>query len=123
MHIGISNNSELPIYQQIVDKMKEYIVDGQLKGGQLLPSIRKLAKDSNISVITTKRAYEELQRLDYITVVPGKGCYVKIKSNELVKEEILKQVEEKLLEVIEVSTKYAISKQEVQKIFDTLYEE
>lgn len=123
MHILIDNNSDKPIYEQVVEGIKERIVEGQLKSGDLLPSIRKLAKDLNISTITTKRAYLELEKADYLTVIGGKGSYVKIKSNELLKEEIYKKIELKLADVIEVSKRYNVSKKEVLEMFDTLYEE
>ena len=123
MHILINNNTDIPIYEQIVEGIKEYILDGQLKSGELLPSIRKLAKDLNISVITTKRAYEELERQSFITVVPAKGSYVKIKSDELVKEDVYKKVELKITDIIEISKKFNISKNEIIDIFNALYEE
>ena len=123
MHILISNNSDKPIYEQIVESIKEYILDGQLKSGELLPSIRRLAKDLNISVITTKRAYEELERQNFITIVPAKGSYVKIKSDELVKEDIYKKLEVKISEIIDISKKFNIPKNEVLDMLNTLYEE
>ena len=123
MHILINTNTDTPIYEQIVEGIKEYILEGQLKSGELLPSIRRLAKDLNISVITTKRAYEELERQNFITVVPAKGSYVKIKSDELVKEDVYKKVELKLTEVIEISKKFSVSKIEIIDIINTLYDE
>lgn len=123
MHILINDNSEKPIYEQIVEGIKERIVDGQLKSGELLPSIRKLAKDLDISVITTKRAYQELENQNYITVIAAKGSYVKLKSDELLKEEIYKKLELKLSDVIEISKKFKVSKKEILDMFNTLYEE
>ena len=123
MHILINNNTSVPIYEQIVEGIKEYILDGQLKSGELLPSIRKLAKDLNISVITTKRAYEELERQKFITIVPAKGSYVKLKSDELIKEDVYKKLELKLLDVIEVSKKFNVSKLEIIDIINTFYDE
>ena len=78
MNIIISNSSDIPIYAQIVNQMKEAIISNKLEQGQPLPSIRSLAKDLNISVITTKRAYEELERQGFIDIVPGKGSFVAI---------------------------------------------
>ena len=123
MHIIISNSSDKPIYKQISDSIKELILTGELIGEEVLPSIRNLAKDLKISVITTKRAYEELEKENFIEIIQGKGCYVKTKNSELLKEEILKKIEFELSKAINISNKYYISKEEVLEIFDYLYEE
>jgi len=89
----ISNASTQPIYEQIYTQIKAQILSGALKEGELLPSIRSLAKDLRISVITTKRAYDELEKDGYIYTVAAKGCYVAERNEQLVREEYLKQVE------------------------------
>jgi GntR family transcriptional regulator len=96
MDIIISNESGIPIYEQIIAQIKEMILNGVLKEGAPLPSMRFLAKELRISIITTKRAYEELEREGYIESYIGKGSYVKTKSTELLREENLKLIEEYL---------------------------
>lgn len=123
LHIIISNQSEVPIYEQIEENIKNMILKGDITGGEMLPSIRSLAKDLHISVITTKRAYEELEHKGFIETIPGKGCFVKAKSNSLLKEEIYKRIEEKMMEVVHLATVYEISKQELNEILNYLYEE
>lgn len=123
MTLMISNSSELPIYEQIVEQLKTKIITGELQAGESLPSIRGLAKDLKISVITTKRAYEELERLSYIETVPGKGSFVSGKNKELLKEELLKSVETNFLNAIEVAKKIKLTKDELLDLFTYLYEE
>ena len=123
MQIIISNSSDKPIYEQIEESLKEKIITGELMGGEVLPSIRNLAKDLKISVITTKRAYEELEHDGFIESIPGKGFFVKTKSNELLKEEVLKRIEEELERAVVLSKTYGIEKQEIKYILDYLYEE
>ena len=96
MNIVISNRDERPIYEQITSQMKKMILSGQLKEGEMLPSMRVLAKDLRISVITTKRAYEELEKDGLIVTVTGKGSFVAEQNSELIKEEKLKDIEQKL---------------------------
>lgn len=123
MNIIISNQSDLPIYQQIAENFKEKILSGELSGGELLPSIRCLAKDLRISVITTKRAYEELEKDGFIETIPGKGCFVKTKSSELLREEVLKKIEEHLINVVHMAISYGIGQEELIEILSYLYEE
>lgn len=123
MQIIIANDSDKPIYEQIVEQIKEEILNGKLLSGELLPSIRNLAKDLRISVITTKKAYEELEKESYIETIPGKGCYVKSKNTQLLREEIIKKIENNLLNIILLSNKFSISKEEILEIFNYLYEE
>lgn len=123
MEIIISNSSEKPIYEQIKDKIKEMIINGELYSGEMLPSIRSLAKDLRISVITTKRAYEELEKEDYIEAISSKGFYVKNKSNDLLKEEILKKIELNIMNIINIANTYSITKEEMIEMFEYLYEE
>ena len=99
MNIIISNSSDQPIYEQITDQIKNRIMRGELKGGDALPSMRTLAKDLHISVITTKRAYEELEKDGYINTVPGKGSFVAPRNLELLREEYLQKIESHMLEI------------------------
>ena len=93
MNILISNSSEMPIYEQITSQIKQMIINGELGAGALLPSMRSLAKELRISVITTKRAYEDLERDGFIYTVVGKGSYVAEKNMEFVREEQLRIIE------------------------------
>lgn len=122
MKIIISNSSDTTIYGQIVNQIKEAIISNELKSGDLLPSIRALAKDLNISVITTKRAYEELQKQGFIDIVSGKGTFVAGFNKEIVFEEKMKEIENKMEEIIDISRIIEISKEEIIEIFNCLYE-
>ncbi|WP_092926062.1 GntR family transcriptional regulator [Romboutsia hominis] len=122
MNIIISNASDLPIYMQIVNYIKKNILSGTLEEGKALPSIRALAKDLGISFITTKRAYEELEKLGLINTVPGKGCYVSSFNKELVYEAKMREIEEKLEESINLSKMMGLSKSELIEILESLYE-
>ena len=93
MQLYIDNRSGAPIYDQIYSQIKDAIVSGQVAAGEALPSIRALAKDLRISVITTKRAYDELEREGFIDTLPGKGCFVAERSAELLREEHLRKIE------------------------------
>lgn len=123
MNIIISNQSDLPIYEQIAESFKEKILSGELSGGELLPSIRSLAKDLRISVITTKRAYEELEKDGFIETIPGKGCFVKTKSTELLREEVLRKIEEHLTNAVHMAISYGIEQEELDEILSYLYKE
>ena len=101
MEIHISNSSGIPIYEQLVTQIKNLILNGALQDGEALPSMRLLAKELRISVITTKRAYEELEREGFITTVPGKGCFVARKNLELVREEQLRRAEDGLQKAVD----------------------
>ena len=100
MNILVSNSSTAPIYDQIARQIREQIVNGKLTEGYALPSIRKLAKDLQVSVITTKRAYEELDKGGFIHAVRGKGCFVAAQNLELFRELKMRAVEEKLAEAV-----------------------
>ena len=113
MHIIISNKSDKPIYAQIVEQLKEQIISGKILQGKPLPSIRALASELRISVITTKRAYEELEREGYIETVPGKGSFVAEQNREMVKEAYLKTIEENLIEAIRASRVIKLSLHEL----------
>lgn len=123
MNIVISNKDDRPIYEQITSQMKNMILSGRLEEGSQLPSIRALAKDLRISVITTKRAYEELERDGFIITVAGKGSYVAENNSAVLKEEKMKQLEENVRRLIEEAYNSGISKEEVKEIFDICLEE
>lgn len=122
MNIIISNISKEPIYEQITKQIKDNIINGILSQGELLPSIRSLAKELKISVITTKRAYEELEREGFIETVPGKGSYVSAQNKEFLKEKKIKSIEEKLLQAIEDSRLIGLTKEELKEMLDILYD-
>ncbi|SCH30623.1 GntR family transcriptional regulator [Romboutsia sp. 1001713B170207_170306_H8] len=122
MKIIISNSSDTTIYGQIVNQIKEAIISNELKSGYLLPSIRALAKDLNISVITTKRAYEELQKQGFIDIVPGKGTFVAGFSKDIIYEEKMKEIELKIEEIIEISKIIDVSREDIIEIFNCIYE-
>ena len=123
MNIIISNASGTPIYEQIVTQLRRRIVSGELAPGELLPSIRALAKDLRISVITTKRAYEELEREGFIYTVAGKGCFVAARSREWMREDLLRQIEEHLQELSRLATAAGVSGEELCRMLRTLNEE
>ena len=123
MNIIISNSSGKPIYEQITAQIKNMIMTGQLASGDLLPSIRLLAKELRISVITSKRAYEDLERDGFITTVAGKGCYVSPGNKELLREQQLRQIEGYFQEAIELANIAGITCEELGEILDMLYKE
>ena len=121
--IIISNSSGKPIYEQIADQVKEQIMAGALAAGDALPSMRLLAKELRISVITTKRAYEELERDGFLENVPGKGCFVAPQNRDLLREAQLRRVEEKLTQAIEEARRGAVSLEELKEMLTELYQE
>lgn len=123
MNIIISNSSDKPIYEQITGQVKNMIMNGQLKEGDALPSMRALAKELRISVITTKRAYEELERDGFITTVIGKGSFVRAADTRLLREEKLKQVEGLLSAAVSLAGQSGISREEVEEILTIIYQE
>ena len=123
MDIIISNSSGKPIYEQIADQVKEQIMAGALAAGDALPSMLLLAKELRISVITTKRAYEELERDGFLENVPGKGCFVAPQNRELLREAQLRRVEEKLTQAIEEARRGAVSLEELKEMLTELYQE
>ena len=123
MQILIKNQSELPIYAQIETQIKEQILSGELPEGTLLPSIRKLAKEIGVSVITTTRAYNDLEAAGFIVSVQGKGSIVRSQSNALLREHYLKRIEEHLQEAITVAGLIGISREELAKMLDALYDQ
>lgn len=123
MNIIISNSSNIPLYEQVKEQIKNKIVSNELKTGELLPSIRSLAKDLRISVITTKNAYEELEREGYVETIPGKGTYVANKNKELIKEEQLQKIEGLIDTAVSIAKISGISKEEIREMLDILFEE
>ena len=123
MRIIVTNSSNQPIYEQISSQIKGMILKGKLNEGDLLPSIRGLAKDLQISVITTKRAYDELEKEGFIETVQGKGSYVAGQNKELMREKKLKIIEEKLSEVVEESKLLGLDYKEVGEMLRILFEE
>ncbi len=113
MNIFIDNKSGCPIYDQIYSQIKEQIINGTLKENDPLPSIRGLAKDLKISFITTKRAYDELEREGFIYTVAAKGCYVAPKNVELLREENLKKIENHIDEIAKLATSCNLSTDEI----------
>ncbi|MDD7289441.1 MAG: GntR family transcriptional regulator [Clostridiales bacterium] len=103
MNILISNANDKPIYEQICTQIKNAVLAGALRPGDALPSIRSLAKDLRVSVITTKRAYDELEKDGYLYTVPGKGCYVAEKNTQLVREAYLTQIEEHMTKILSLA--------------------
>lgn len=123
MNILIDNKSGTPIYDQIYSQIKGQIISGALKQEELLPSIRCLAKDLRISFITTKRAYEELEKEGFIYTLPAKGCYVAPKNVELLREENLKKIEEHIDEIVRLAASCNLSKQEIMEMVHFSLEE
>ncbi len=120
MDIIISNAADRPIYEQIYQQMKQQIISGRLTEGDMLPSIRTLAKDLKISVITTKRAYDELEREGFIYTVAGKGCFVAEKNLELVREGNLRELEELLRRADALAASLGLSDEEVRDMLRIL---
>ncbi|MGN1370013.1 MAG: GntR family transcriptional regulator [Aristaeellaceae bacterium] len=116
MNILIDNKSGAPIYDQIYAQIKQQIISGALKENELLPSIRGLAKDLRISFITTKRAYEELEKEGFIYTLPAKGCYVAPKNVELLREENLKRIEEHLEQAVQLAVSCGLSRAEIMEM-------
>lgn len=123
MKIIISNSSPDPIYEQLGKQIKAQIISGELSEGDPLPSIRKLAKEIQISVITTKRAYEELEKEGFIDTVGGKGCFVAMQNKELLKEKRMKSVEEMLFEAVAEAKKLGIELDDLNAMLSILYNE
>lgn len=123
VNIIISNSSGKPIYDQIRDQLKSKIISGELKEGDALPSMRLLAKELRISVITTKRAYEELEREGFIISITGKGSFVAGKNTDFIREEHLRQIEEHLQKAIELSGGCGLTQEDLIQMLSLLYEE
>ena len=116
MEIFIDNKSGTPIYDQIFSRIKEQIIKGTLKEDDPLPSIRSLAKDLRISVITTKRAYDELEKEGLIYTAPGKGCFIAARNTEMLREEILRKLEEHIAQVAALSRMCGLSLNDITEM-------
>ncbi len=123
LNIIISNTADVPIYHQIVRQVRDAILRGELLEGEQLPSIRALAKDLRISVITTKRAYDDLEQEGYLVSVSGKGSYVAERNPELLRESRLGIVEDKLADAVAAAKTLEIDRADVFRLLELLYEE
>lgn len=122
MDIIITNSSDEPIYSQITSQIKAQIMSGELKEGDALPSMRTLAQQLRISVITTKRAYEDLERDGYIESFTGRGSFIKGQNMEFLREENLRRIEKSLMDAVEVAKVSEVSVQELKEMLDLFYE-
>ena len=113
MQILIDNKSGAPIYDQIYTQIKNQIIGGQLRENEMLPSIRGLAKDLRISFITTKRAYDELEKDGFLYTIQGKGCYVAPKNVELLREENLKRIEDHIEQIVQLAAACNLSREDI----------
>lgn len=123
MTILIDNKSGQPIYEQIFVQIKDQIISGALQEDEALPSIRNLAKDLRISVITTKRAYDELENAGFIYTVAGKGCFVAAKNTELLREENLRQIERHLEEIRRLAASCGLTRRDIIEMLSIIEEE
>lgn len=121
VNIILSNTAKEPIYVQIKEQIKQSVLDNTLKPGDALPSIRKLAKDLQVSVITTKRAYEELEREGFIESVVGRGSFIAGKTDEWIREQQLKQVEDKLADAVKESRVIGLTLDELKEMLELIY--
>lgn len=122
MHIVISNSSDLPIYAQIKEQVKEQILTGELAENETLPSLRQLAKDLKISVLTTTRAYNELEQEGFITSRQGKGFFVMLSGSNLIREQLIKEVEKNLNNAILAAGRIPMSDDEIVSLLKLLLE-
>lgn len=122
MKIIIDNKSSIPIYEQIINQIKEGIIEENIKSGEKLISIRSLAKDLGISIMTVKKSYDQLEKEGFIKSVQGKGSYVLEKNQNFVKEEKLKEIERYISKIIDISSQYEIKKEEILETFEYMYE-
>ncbi|MCI7735834.1 MAG: GntR family transcriptional regulator [Clostridiales bacterium] len=120
MNLIISNTSGKPIYEQIVSQIKRQIVSGELVSGEMLPSIRSLAKDLRISVITTKRAYDELEREGLIVTAAGKGSFVAERNAEWLREDVLRKIEDHLQQISQLAAQIGLSGEDLCEMLQTL---
>ena len=121
MKMIISNSSSVPIYEQIKNSIIEQIMNDELKEDDAIPSIRSLAQDIKISVMTIKKAYDELEQDGYIISRQGKGTFVAPKNTELAKDKAQKDIEEYILKIVDISSKFNISKEEIIDVFNLFY--
>ena len=122
MNIIISNNSSIPIYEQIKIAIKQAIFSNELKEEDMLPSVRNMANDLKISFLTVKRSYDELEQEGYIKTVQGKGSFVAPKNLELIKEEKLKEIQDHIEKIYDISKVSNISEEEIKELFKMIFE-
>lgn len=122
MHLVISNSSSVPIYEQIKEQIIEQIMNNELKEDEMLPSIRSLSKDIRISLMTIKKAYDQLESDGYIVSIAGKGTFVASRNSNLVKEHAQKEIEDNIQKAIDLAVRYDISKDEIIDLVNMLYE-
>ena len=123
MNIIISNNSSVPIYEQIKNAIKDAIISNELKEEEMLPSVRNLANDLKISFLTVKKAYDELEAEGFIKTVQGKGSFVAPKNLEIIKEEKLKEVQDQIEKIYNISKIANISEDEIKELFNMIFKE
>lgn len=123
MEIILSNSSSRPIYEQITSQIKEMIMKGTLKAGYPMPSMRKLAKDLHVSVITTQRAYDDLVKDGFIVTIPAKGTFVSNQNQDFIREENLRRIEKLLTEAVLMGKENGIELEQLKQTLEVLYEE
>ena len=123
MQLYIDNRSGTPIYDQIYSQIKSQIISGDLQADDALPSIRGLARDLRISVITTKRAYDELEREGFVYTVPAKGCFVASRNVELLREENLRKIEDYMQKIQQLSASCHLTDQDLQEMWRLMQKE
>ncbi|WP_265458532.1 GntR family transcriptional regulator [Enterococcus sp. HY326] len=123
MHLIINHSSMVPIYEQIIEQIKENLISGELKENDMLPSIRSLAKDHKISSLTVKKAYDQLEAEGYTVTVHGKGSFIATNNQNLVQEDVNKEIETAFEAIITKAEKAGITKKELLELFEMLLEE
>lgn len=123
MNIIISNNNGEPIFEQIENAIKQAIFSNELKEEDMLPSVRSLANDLKISFLTVKRAYDELEKAGFIKTVQGKGSFVAPRNLELIREEKLKEIQDYIEKIYNISKVANISEEEIKELFKIIFEE
>lgn len=123
MEIILSNTNDRPIYEQITSQIKEMIMKGELKPGDAMPSMRKLAKELHVSVITTQRAYDDLQRDGFIMTIPAKGTFVSTQNQDFIREENLRRIEKLLSDAALLGRENGLSLDELKKTLELVYTE
>lgn len=123
MEIILSNVSQKPIYEQITSQIKAMIMNGELKAGDAMPSMRKLAKELHVSVITTQRAYDDLQKDGFIVTVPAKGTFVSTQNQDFIREENRRRIEQLLTDAVELAKENGIELEKLRTTVEVLYQE
>lgn len=123
MEIILTNTSAKPIYEQITSQIKEMIMTGELKSGEPMPSMRKLAKELHVSVITTQRAYDELARDGFIVTIPAKGTFVSSENQDFIREENLRKIEDLLTKASELARQNGLTLEELQSTLQVIFTE